>query len=294
MIRFFVCEDICTLINNKINEIAQTISGMNETSLKPLFLFSYSTFESVITEILRYYLIAFPEKLDKNLSIGKDELLSVSSTHDIILNSVNKYIRKYSSETLLDYLSFFNNTLSLDISINEKLIESISQTRNIITHDDYNSELLFIHIHHDIKSLDCNNIKAYMNYLITLLKEISIHINNTYKKYNYEFLLRNVWSFAFSSPLLNFDSIWEFDSSGSLHIKDLKQIKKQISGISRSEHLFLAVFLQQYSDSLNDSLHSFSKLSALVSLDTQNKNKIIEIIKFFEYYPLLFNGMKIK
>ncbi|SHK84595.1 hypothetical protein [Hespellia stercorisuis] len=294
MIRFFVCKDIDTLINGKTKDITQTISDMNENSIKSSFLYSYSTFESIITEILRYYLIAFPEKMDKNFSIEKQELLSFSSTHDIILHSVNRYIRKYSCETLLEYLFFFRDILSIDITIDEKLTKIISKTRNTITHDDANSELLFMHLQQKTKPLNYHDIVAYMTYLINLSAKIQLKINSKYKKYTYEHLLRNIWSFSFSSPLLDFDKIWNFDNAGTLLIKDLKQVKRNISGISQSEHLFLAIFLQQYNNSLNDHLHSFSVLPALVSLDTNNKNKLIDIITFFEYYPLIFSRMKIK
>lgn len=295
MIRFFVYSDISSFISNIRIEIQNITNDMSESSKKPSFLYAYSLFESTITEILRYYLNAFPEKTDKNINIGKAELLSSPTTYDIISNSINIYIRKYSSETLVKYLSFFKETLSINLSLDENIINEISQTRNKITHDNSYSELQRMHLHNyrDLPIPSLENIRNYINTLIDTLNEINFQICNTYHKYSYEFLLRSVWSYVFTSPLLTFDQIWTF-KNGVLQIKDIKQVKKQINGISSSEHLLLSIFFQQYNNDLNESLHSFRDIPALVSIDKEGKNKIIEIINFFKYYPLIFNGEVIK
>lgn len=294
MIRFFVCKDVITLISNKLDEIQTTLSNMNDATIKPSFLYSYSMFESTLTEILRYYLISFPEKLDNTLTVGKDELLSSSSTHNIILSSVNKYIRKYSSKTLSEYITFFKDILSIEFCVDEDMIKDISKIRNNITHDDAYSELLFLHIDQHDLSISYLDIKDYIIYFCDLLNSIHFQIKDVYSKYTYEFLLRSVWNYTFSSPLLNFDNTWEFNQDGVLQIKDIKQIKKKIYGISSSEHLLLSIFLQQYNNTLNEALHSFHDIPALVSIDSNNKEKIINIINFFKYYPLFFNGTPIR
>ena len=295
MIRFFVYSDISSFISNIRIEIQNITNNMSESSKKPSLLYAYSLFESTITEILRYYLNAFPEKIDKNINIGKAELLSSPATYDIISNSINIYIRKYSSETLVKYLSFFKETLSINPSLDENIINEISQTRNKITHDNSYSELQRMHLHNykDLPIPSLENIRNNINTLIDILNNIDIQICNTYHKYSYEFLLRNIWSYVFTSPLLTFDQIWTF-KNGVLQIKDTKQVKKQINGISSSEHLLLSIFFQQYNNDLNESLHSFRDIPSLVSIDKEGKNKIIEIINFFKYYPLIFNGEVIK
>lgn len=294
MIRFFVCKDVSTLILNKTDEIQSTLSNMSEKTLKPSFIYSYAIFESTLTEILRYYLLAFPEKLDNNITLEKTELLSTSSTHDIILSSVNKMIRKYSCKTLLEYISFFKHSLSLELYVDENKIKKISQLRNSIIHDDAKSELLLLHIDQHILSPYYADVQNYILYFCNLLNDIFYQINNVYKKYTYEFLLRNVWDYTFSTPLLNFDTIWKFSQNGVLQINDNETIMKTISGISSSEHLFLSIFLQQYNNTLNEELHSFHNIPALVSLDSNSKDKLINIITFFKYYPLFFNGTPIR
>ena len=51
----------------EINSYAKTLMRREEKYIEPMFIYSYSIFESTITEILRYYLIAFPEKINKNI-----------------------------------------------------------------------------------------------------------------------------------------------------------------------------------------------------------------------------------
>lgn len=62
----------------------------------------------------------------------------------------------------------------------------------------------------------------------------------------------------------------------------------------KSEHLFLAIFLQQYNNDLNNYIHDFNKIPSLVGIDTYNKSKLVELIDFFDSFPLLFNGERIK
>lgn len=296
MVHFFVNTDIEKFIYAKKAEINSTIQDICDSTKKPLFLYAYSIFESSITEILRYYLNAFPEKIDKNISIEKDKLLSTPATHDILINIINSYIRKYSSETLADYLSFFEKTLTIDLSLDINQLKTISTIRNSITHDDSHSELLLMHVHNYIPSPfpPLSNIQKHMRFLITILDNISNQINIKYEHYTYEALIRSVWNHVFSFPLLAFDDFWEFGRDGAIQIKDIHKLKKKVQNLSSGEHLLLSVFLQQYNDTLNEQLHSFRDIPALVSIDRQNKENLIELINFFTYYPLFFNGEKIK
>lgn len=295
MIRFFVHNDINLFISNTKLEIQNILNDITETSKKPYFLYAYSLFESTITEILRYYFSAFPEKIDKNINIGKNELLSSPTTHDIILNSINTYIRKLSTKSLYQYLSFFKETLSINFYFDYNIINEISKVRNDITHNNANLELQRIHIfNYNVSPMpSLKSIKNYINTLTSILDSIDTQICKVYHKYSYEFLLRSIWSYVFPTPVLAFDQIWSFNN-GILQINDINKVKSLMNNISNSEHLLISIFFQQYSNNLNELLHSFKDMPALVSLDENAKNKIIEIINFFKYYPYIFNGEMIK
>lgn len=290
MVHFFIFDDIITFINNKQKEIDESLLLVINNNTKPAFIYAYSIFESTITEILRYYLNAFPEKIDKNIKIDKDELLATSKTKDIISQLIDHYIRNFSSDTLFDYLTFFFNTLSIENNTDKASVSEISTWRNKIIHDNAQAELMYRHIHNkqSEQALTLSQLKTHINQFIGILGQIKKQIDFKYHKYTKEHLVRELWGYVFSSPLLSFDSIWEFDNDGTLKIRDVNIVQKQISGISSSEHLLLSVFLQQYNDTLNKVLHSFEDIPALVNLDSGNKDKLVNIISFFEYHPLFF------
>ena len=298
MIRFFVSDDVTALISKRkieINSYEKILMRTDEKYIEPIFVYSYSIFESTITEILRYYFNAFPEKIDKNISIGKEELLSTSMTHDILLSYVEEYIRKYSSKALSEYLHFFEKTLDIKISLDLILVDKISNQRNIIMHDSFKRDLLSLYIYNE--KLPCSNravLQSHVRFLNELLDIISDKICSKYAAYTKERLVRCVWNSVFSSPILRFDDIWNFDTNGALSIRNFEAIKEKVKDISRTERLFLAIIFQQFNNNINEELFSFRELPPFVSLDNESKNKLIKLIDFFKYYPLFFGGEEIK
>ena len=75
---------------------------------------------------------------------------------------------------------------------------------------------------------------------------------------------------------------------------DIDDLKNRASSLCNNEHLLLAVFLQQYNHTINEYVHGFNKIPSLVSIDTDNKSRLVELIDFFDSFPLLFNGEIIK
>lgn len=221
MIRFFVSDDVTSLISKRkmeINSYATMLMRTDEKYIEPIFVYSYSIFESTITEILRYYLNAFPEKINKNINIGKEQLLSTSMTHDILVSYIEEYIRKYSSKTLLEYLRFFKETLDIDASLDLPLVDKISKQRNIIVHDNFKRDLLSLYIN-NVKA-PCSNgaeLLSYIRFLNEILDIISAKICSKYAEYTKEKLVRCVWNSVFSTPVLRFDDIWNFDVNGALY-----------------------------------------------------------------------------
>lgn len=297
MICFFVSADVTSLISKRQMEITTYIKNLMRTDekfIEPIFIYSYSIFESTITEILRYYLNAFPQKMEKNINIGKEQLLSTSMTHDIVVNYIDEYIRKYSSKTLSEYLRFFKETLDIEVSLDVSLIDKISKERNNIVHDSFKSDLLSLYINNTkLPYSNRNVLQTYIQFLNEILYIISDKIHSKYSKYTKENLVRSVWRYIFTSPILEFDCIWDFSEGGSLIIKDFKNIEKVVSCISSTERLFLAIFFQQFNNALNERLFSFKEIPSFVSLDSNSKNKLIELINFFKYCPLFFGGEEI-
>jgi hypothetical protein len=271
------------------------ISNIEERSSKAMFVYSYAVFESTITEILRYYLYAFPKKVDKKyFEIEKDELLASPITYDILQRIVDRYIRKYSSESLLKYLTFFEKTTSIKMDINTYEIEKISEMRNHIIHDNVKYSLLYSHIKSQKILLNSQDMIDCINVLFNLLEKICNQIARVYQNYTKEKLVRSLWEYVFSTPLLKFDKIWKINQNGELQLGDIELIKEMSTQICRSEQLFLAVFLQQYNSSINGEINPYEKIPPLVGLDFNSKRKLIKIVTFFAYFPLFFCEERIR
>lgn len=297
MIRFFVSDDIAALISKRkteINSYEKMLMQKEEKYEVPIFVYSYSIFESTITEILRYYLIAFPEKMDKTFYIGKEQLLSTPMTYDILMFCVEEYIRKYSSKTLSEYLCFFKETLDIKMDLDFSLLKEISHQRNSIVHDRFRGELLSVYTHKENPPhFNITVLLRYIRFIYEILDSISIKICSKYTVYTKEKLVRDIWNYVFQSPVLQFDDIWNFDENGIITIKNIKIIKEKVKSISSTERLFLAIFIQQFSGNINEELFSFRTIPSFVGLDNKSKNKLIELINFFKYYPLFFMGEEV-
>ncbi|MCI7190391.1 MAG: hypothetical protein MR998_07120 [Lachnospiraceae bacterium] len=129
---------------------------------------------------------------------------------------------------------------------------------------------------------------------IEILDLYNTCMKKKYYEYTLDKLARAIWENTFSTPLLSFDAVWEYHSEGYLKIKDIDDLKSRAASLSKSEHLFLAIFLQQYNNALNNYIHDFNQIPSLVNIDTHNKAKLVELIDFFDSFPLLFNGERIK
>ena len=136
MINNFIYNDISNAILNTTTALNEIISSISSTTAKPYFIYAYSLFESTITEIIRYYIKAFPYKIDKTISVNKDLFLTSPRASNIIDAIIDQNIRKYSSQSLYAYIQFFISIQDLDLSLNEHKIKDISDLRNSIVHDD--------------------------------------------------------------------------------------------------------------------------------------------------------------
>ena len=106
MINNFIYDDISNAILNTNTALNEITSSITSATAKPYFIYAYSLFESTITEIIRYYIKAFPHKIDKNISVNKDLFLASSRSSDIIDTIIDQNIRKYSCRSLYEYIHF--------------------------------------------------------------------------------------------------------------------------------------------------------------------------------------------
>lgn len=296
MVNYFVCNDVSNSIHDTITTLDSIATSITEDTKKPYFIYAYSLFESTITEIARYYIKAFPYKIDKSITTNKDLVLTSSRSSTIIDDMIDQNIRKYSYKPLYEYLRFFIFIHDLDLSIDESEFKKISDLRNSIVHDDIKNSLIYKHTNYTKCSDKNENItlyKEYIHYFIQFLNLYNTCMEAKYSDYTLDKLVRAIWKNTFSTNLLPFDAVWEYHSDGHLKLRDTKDLKKRANSLSSSEHLLLAVFLQQYNHEINKYVHSFNDIPSLVSLGGDVKSQLVDLIDFFDSFPLSFNGEKI-
>ena len=64
MTNYFICSDISNSIQHTNSTLDNIVASITTDTEKAYFIYAYSLFESTITEIVRYYLKAFPYKID--------------------------------------------------------------------------------------------------------------------------------------------------------------------------------------------------------------------------------------
>ena len=75
MTNYFICSDISNSIQHTNSTLDNIVASITTDTEKAYFIYAYSLFESTITEIVRYYLKAFPYKIDKNITVNKELVL---------------------------------------------------------------------------------------------------------------------------------------------------------------------------------------------------------------------------
>lgn len=103
--------------DDAIQEIEKVLNQINtsenEIVLKSLFVYGMSTFENALTDILREFLKAFPQKIpEKSLVFTKEQIINDS---EIMLDTFLEYaINQLTYGSLEKYLSTVTKLLAID------------------------------------------------------------------------------------------------------------------------------------------------------------------------------------
>ena len=231
-------------------------------------------------------------KINKNITVSKELLLSSPLTSVVELDVINSYIRSFSSDTLSNYIKFYLKTMEISVDVNDNQIKRISNLRNTIVHDNLKTSSMLPYVaSKSIEKLKLNDLQKDTLYLKQLLSDIAGAVSDKYYKYTLEKVCRSIWEETFCTPLLKFDNVWVIDES-SIYIRNIEKMNEKCAELSRGEKLLLSIFLQQYSNSINDKIFKFNDLPAICSLDTCFREKIINVLQILIAHPYLFNGEK--
>lgn len=256
------------IANNEINNILEEINKTNnKIILKGLFTYGVSTLENIMTDILRDFIIAFPNKIpEKSIEVTKNEL--INERDFLIEKTIDKTINNLSYGTLDNYLTKFSEILSIDkipIKVTNQLIE-IKETRNLIIHNNLKVNTVYLskckpdciraNVEQVNKELPFD--KTYASKSIEFCKQILSGyiykpLKDKYSTHTKIKAMKEIWDYLFDSIILKFDDYWEYNIEGKLlHFQlDQEILNARLKGgYSTSEKILLVYILMHYSGSI--------------------------------------------
>lgn len=278
-------------IDNTISEL-QVIGNNSNTQnenyiLKGALVYSTSLFESSITDCLKKYLIAFPEKITEGNITSKDlrYLSNAIYASDILEQMIDNLIHEYTYKNMDEILSTSLKVLGInikDIKYNKSDLIEKKERRNILVHNSLKIDKTYIFktkcdpdLYREPLSISNSYIKETLELFLDILGQIRNRLHELYGEYNRERLINNVWNFIFQSPLLRYDDYWGkgyFNISGN---------KDKIQCISSGEKTWLAYWIQHYCPANVDGYIKFGEMS----YPAYHSEKMIFLSRFFDKYP---------
>lgn len=264
LITIFELERPAILAHSQLCKILDSLNSQQEDefSCKGLFVLGIAQFESMLNDLMIKLIQFYPQKLSvlKNastderapgLAVGHEQLLNGEVINQIIESSVNRLA--YSS--LDNFLKLFIKVFAIDRqdldldSILEGLIE-IKETRNLLLHNNLLVNDLYLKKTGSIKR---GNVpgqklvvdKAYsiesLTMVAKLIEAIIIQIRTKYGHFTILPLLRNLFAFNFSSPIIKFENFCTLNEATDIYDGPFQMP----DGRSSSENFFLEFWQAQ-------------------------------------------------
>lgn len=301
--RFFVCSELLENVAFGINKIGNLIKLKYNDSMvtEALYIYAFSLFESTLSESVRHFLSAFPEKMGKtkenlNLeSLYEHPLYSGHFLAELVNAEVKRLNKGDAKEILCSTLKIFDikdNKLKkyfADLGI-------ISDKRNELVHETARVTSDYIRSSRNDKEIGVrvsNELYSeHLEVIVNALSDFQMEFAKKYEKYTKRKLLNDLWNEVFSNshtkqatPLLPFERCFSSGEVIHLNIEYLRTVKDSISS---SEQYFLSLFLQNHNGELQQKW--FRRLPGFISIS--DKEKVYKIMHLFIIYPLLLQGEK--
>lgn len=291
-----VNSELITDLGLSINEMVDHLKVVNKENYKMVYIYAYSLFEGAIHQLAKSICYAFPQKIFKK-AINNNKLNYKDIFNDI--NGINKliddFLLKIDKKSLDNMLKEYLGIVSIDVSYDEKQLIEISRNRNVIVHNNSrkinNTHMRVARPEHE--KLNFETIKSNIIYLIELLREIKIKVNDKYSEYTFKKLMDESIKYTLGNSLGDYSIFYAIREDNTITL-DFAKIKILARYLSTSEKLLFSIWLQQYSESISESVDiNVSSFPMIIGMDDNTINKIMYIIKFFYRFPYVFQGQKI-
>lgn len=300
-----VLEKKCTLSINELNKtMAQLQKSEDLIVIKSLFVYGIATFENALTDILREFCKAFPQKIpQKEFKLLKDQILN--DTEVIVEMFLDSAINKLTYASLEDYLVELTKLLGIDMIPHLSELIEIKETRNLLLHNNLVVNSIYLSkcksdcIRADEK--DINKLipfeKDYAYNSLKLCadifeKSIVIELRSKYSSFTKIKAMREVWDSLFCSPKLNFEDYWEYDEEGRLLGFKLERgiLEANLSvAYSATEKILFSYIYMHYAGSLQGIEGINIDIYNPAYLYGDRKDKFLYLQRVLFRYPALFS-----
>ena len=258
-----------------------------------LFILAVASIETMVLDILRYYLRSFPEKLGKKtFSINKDDLLY--RPRSLVEEEVDKELNSVSYENIEQILEYFNNTLSLDQALlsigHSEQLREIKASRNLLLHNNLVVNNIYIEKagpqrreRETSKKLEIDTVylKETLVLFDTICDLVTSALSVKYESYTKVASIKRLWQYLFSSPVMVFEDYWQVDPVKD-RVVSYKGSKYEDDGLlSSSEMMFLGMWRAHFHGRASD-----VEMFSMYSLDKMYQSKMLYFLSVLDDFRL--------
>ncbi len=281
-----------------IKAIEDHMSIINVENYKMIYIYCYSLFEGALNQLAKTICYAFPQKIIKKAFNNVDlDYNKVFNNVNGVYELIDEYMLKIAKSSLEELIDVYLNLASIKIpEIYEKgKLKRLSQARNTIVH---NNSIKEVNIHHytrrpEHEKISLEFVKQGIVYLLELLKKAKDIVNEKYSKYTFKKLFDESIKYTIGTNLEDYSLFYSIREDNTISL-DFNKIKELVIRLSTSEKLLFSIWLQQYSDTICESINiNISSFPMIVGMGKETANKVLYLIKFFYRFPYVFQGQKI-
>jgi len=240
LITIYELERPAILAKEQLLNITQSlqVSNGDDYIVKGLFSLAISQLETMLGDLLINILQFYPEKLQiikqpaqdqrtEQLGVGHDQMLKGDMIRQVIESTVNRLA--YSSldnffAKFVKVFAFDSDALKLDQVIDE-LIE-YKETRNLLLHNSLKVNEIYLKKTKGIKRaetsgkkipVDIDYVEKALMLITELVESIIIQLRIKYGKFTVLPLLKKLFTFSFSSPIIKFEEFCKLNEAEDIY-----------------------------------------------------------------------------
>lgn len=301
MKEYLVIEEIIEPIKNALEEIDIIDSDIDNLSSygkpylqKGTFTYLVSIFENSIIESLERFLIAKPVSIPKDdfkKTYYPDTIFNNILSRDCLEQMISDYTRSLTFNDFDKTFQTFCNCLEINsIDYNKKQFTEIKERRNILVHNNLKIDRTYISktkcnpkLLGNYLEIDSKYLKDTVVLLRDILSQIEKLLEEKYGDYTYDNLFKNFWEDLFDSSLMVFEDHWSLKNNKIIGYNSA-YLEKVKNGLASSEKTILNYILQNFSNTIWDSCNL---KSSDLNMQISNNKSILEVVDFFNRYPLI-------